>query len=123
MSSYLFQAVQNACLNYLKHQSVHQDYISKAILELKVEELTMTSPEIYLINREQLDQVYQAVDNLPEKCREIFILSYMEGKKNVEIAKILQLSIRTVENQLYRALKILRENLSAFIFVLLFGSL
>jgi RNA polymerase sigma-70 factor (ECF subfamily) len=52
---------------------------------------------------------------LPEKCRNIFILSRIEGKTNAEIADILSLSIRTVENQIYRALKILKKYLKNYI--------
>ena len=52
---------------------------------------------------------------LPEKCRNIFILSRIEGKTNAEIAGILSLSIRTVENQIYRALKILKKHLKNYI--------
>lgn len=110
VSSYLFQAVRNACLNHLKHQTVHQEYIPQAIRELQIEELTMTCPEINLIDREELDKVYAAIGQLPDKCREVFQLSYIEGKKNAEIADTLQISIRTVENHLYRGLQILRKN-------------
>ena len=53
--------------------------------------------------------------DLPEKCRAIFILSRMEGYTNPEIAKILDLSIRTVENQIYRALKILKAKLENYL--------
>lgn len=111
IASYLFQSVQNACLNHLKRQTIHQEYIPKAIRELKIEELTTTSPEVNLINKEHLNTIYQAIDQLPEKCREVFLLSYMEGKKNAEIADLLQISIRTVENHLYKGLQILRKTL------------
>ena len=50
-----------------------------------------------------------ANQELPEKCQEIFFLSRIENKKNSEIAQILGLSKRTVENQLYRALKIIKK--------------
>lgn len=110
VSAYLFQAVRNACLNHLKHETIHQEYIPQAIKELKIEELTTTSPEMNLIDQEELDKIYDAIAQLPEKCREVFHLSYVEGKKNAEIADSLQISIRTVENHLYRGLQILRKN-------------
>ena len=53
--------------------------------------------------------------NLPEKCREIFILSRVNGLPNQDIAELLNISRRTVENQLYRALKILRSKLSNYL--------
>ena len=54
-------------------------------------------------------------DKLPDKCRSIFILSRVEGYSNPEIAAILNLSIRTVENQIYRALKVLKKNLENYL--------
>ncbi len=53
-------------------------------------------------------------DKLPDKCRNIFILSRIEGKSNPEIAELLDLSVRTVENQIYRALKVLKKNLKNY---------
>ena len=67
-----------------------------------------------MINQgEALEKHIQHIVNnrLPEKCRNIFFLSRIEGRSNPEIAHILDLSIRTVENQIYRAIKILRKNL------------
>tara|TARA_B100000214_G_scaffold286811_1_gene216444 strand:+ start:7906 stop:8451 length:546 start_codon:yes stop_codon:yes gene_type:complete len=62
------------------------------------------------------DEIQKIVnEKLPAKCRNIFILSRLEGKSNPEIAKILDLSIRTVENQIYRALKILKKNLESYL--------
>jgi RNA polymerase sigma-70 factor (ECF subfamily) len=48
---------------------------------------------------------------LPEKCRRIFLLSRFEGMSNREIAELLGLSVRTVEHQINRALKVLRKQL------------
>ena len=54
-------------------------------------------------------------ERLPDKCRTIFILSRIEGKSNPDIAKLLDLSVRTVENQIYRALKVLKKNLKNYL--------
>lgn len=66
---------------------------------------------------EMLEEEIQRVVNekLPDRCRSIFILSRMEGRTNPEIAEILGLSIRTVENQIYRALKILKKSLANYL--------
>ena len=62
------------------------------------------------------DEIQKIVnDKLPDKCRSIFILSRIEGHSNPEIAEILGLSIRTVENQIYRALKVLKKNLKNYL--------
>ena len=54
-------------------------------------------------------------EKLPDKCRAIFVLSRIENRSNPEIAEILDLSTRTVENQIYRALKILKKNLKNYL--------
>ncbi len=109
IGSYLFRAVQNSCLDYLKRQTIRNDYLSRAITELKIEELTTTdNPVNRLIDQEQIDAVYKAINQLPEKCREVFVLAYIEEKKNAEIAEQLDISVRTVEAQIYKALKMLR---------------
>lgn len=51
--------------------------------------------------------VYDQIERLPEKCRIVFKMAYFEDKKNAEIAEILELSIRTVEHQLYLGLRTL----------------
>ena len=61
-------------------------------------------------------QIQMIVNNkLPEKCREVFILSRIEGLSNGEISVSLDISIRTVENQVYRAIKILKKNLKNYL--------
>ena len=108
--SYLFRAVRNACLDLLKHQVVHDDYMSRAIRDLKIEELTTGENALdSLIYREQIDAVYKEIDRLPDKCREVFTLAYLEEKKHIDIAEQLNISVRTVEAHIFKALKILRN--------------
>ena len=59
------------------------------------------------------------MEKLPDKCREIFSMSYLEERKTVEIADLLNISPRTVEAQLYKALKLLRAVLMAVFFFLI----
>ncbi len=71
-----------------------------------------------MINQGQVfqEEIQRLVnEKLPDKCRNIFILSRIEGKSNPEIAELLDLSIRTVENQIYRTLKILKKNLTNYL--------
>ncbi len=74
------------------------DYLEQSELELKVKE---------------------SIDGLPDSCRQVFILSRFEEKKYKEIAEELGISIKTVEGQMSRALKILREKLGAYLLGLL----
>ncbi len=64
-----------------------------------------------------LEKIIQKLvnDKIPQKCREVFILSRVEGLSNRAIAKQLKLSLRTVENQIYRALKILKKELEKYL--------
>jgi RNA polymerase sigma-70 factor (ECF subfamily) len=113
IGSYLLRSVRNACLDYLKHQLVQDDYVSIATLELKKEELSYSDDILNeLIDKEQIESLYKAVKQLPDKCKEIFELTYIEEKENAEVARLLNISVRTVESQIYKALKKLRSALT-----------
>ena len=71
-------------------------------------------PDLYIASELQ-EKIKNAIDLLPEKCREIFIMSRMRGLKNEEIATELNLSKRTVETQISNALKVLRVELKDYV--------
>lgn len=105
IKTYLYRSVQHACLDYLKHQ----DYINAVTTKLKIEEIYYNDdPQSLFAEDERLELIYKEIDKLPDKCREIFTMSYLEERKTSEIAVLLNISTRTVEVQLYKALKILR---------------
>ena len=107
--TYLYRSVQHACLDYLKHQEVKGDYINTVTTQLKIEEIYYNDdPQSLFAEDERLELIYKEMDKLPEKCREVFTMSYLEERKTSEIAVLLNISTRTVEAQLYKALKILR---------------
>jgi RNA polymerase sigma-70 factor (ECF subfamily) len=109
IQTYLYNAVRHACLDYLKHQEVKADYESEIQLKLKTEELYYTDDPDFLSQEDnRLASIYREIDKLPEKCREVFIMAYLEERKSEEIAVLLNLSKRTVEAHLYKALKIIR---------------
>ena len=64
-------------------------------------------------------KIWETINLLPEKCREVFILNRFEGKKYAEIADKLGISVKTVEAQMSKALKSLREHLSDYIHLLI----
>ena len=79
-----------------------------------------SSDELFM-RKDILDRLIKKVEELPERSREIFRLSYFEGLKAAEIAEQLGVSVRTVENQLYRSLLYLRKhcsNLFIYFFIL-----
>lgn len=109
VKSYLYGAVRNACLNHLKHQKVRQSY---------AEEQKWTSYQDttnFLELDELQSRIADALDKLPARCREIFELNRFDGKRYKEIAEYLQLSLKTVENQMGKALSILREELKDYL--------
>jgi RNA polymerase sigma-70 factor (ECF subfamily) len=64
-------------------------------------------------------RIWQIINGLPEKCKEIFILNRFEGKKYQEIADQLDISVKTVETQMSKALKTLREHLADYLHILI----
>ena len=118
LTTYLYRSVQHACLDCLKREEVKSNYVEEAINHLKIEEIYYNDdPESLFNEDERLQTIYQEVEKLPERCRDIFTMSYMEERKTPEIAKLLNISPRTVEAQLYKALKILRDVLSSVTFL------
>lgn len=98
--AFLYQSVKNACINYArsKHQQTHfTNDFSTLMLENDVLER--------MIATEQLEQVYQAIEELPDRCQVIFKLSRLKQLRHSEIAKKLNISVKTVENQIGHALK------------------
>ena len=120
LKAYLFNAVKNACFNYLKHEKVvqkHQEYQMESLAEMELK--YYMDGEKSLIEKENLKNIYQAIDSLSEIHREIIQLSRFEGLKNKEIAERLNIPLRTVETRLFRALSSLREKLSEKLFHIL----
>lgn len=128
IKSFLYCSTYTKCLNLLKHHKVSASHIA-LIGEINEQRLLLmdevrNTPEHQLECEYLHNQIEQAISELPEKCREVFRLSYLQDLKNEEIAHILGLSTRTVEAHVYRALKYLRQRLShvAFFFILFFDS-
>ncbi|WP_365981512.1 RNA polymerase sigma-70 factor [Spirosoma sp.] len=116
LKSYLYRSVHNRCLNRLKHASVrdeHRDYIQH------IGEETAESPAQRVIGEELAHQIQRAIQKLPEQCRLVFTLSRYEELRYGEIAEQLGISIKTVENQIGKALRILRAELSEYLPVVL----
>lgn len=115
----LYIAVKNGCIDHLRKLRIEQEYIDNRALQLKLEELDFfeSSDELFM-RKDLLNLLFKKIDELPERSREIFHMSYLEGLKAAEIAEQLDLSVRTVENQLYRALIFLRkQNSQLFLFL------
>ena len=113
--SYLFASVKNKCFDLLR----------KKKRALKVEEFTAdydiaVEPfETYVLS--ELEALFKkSLNKLPERCRAVFELSRFQGLKNREIAEMLHLSEKTVENQMTKAIRILKEELKDYLPLLTF---
>lgn len=115
IKAYLYRSVNNRCLNHLKHLTVRKKH---AEYSLRMAEET-ESPTDHLEYRELEADVSDALNSLPEQCRKVFLMSRMENLKYKEIAEKLDISQKTVEVHMGKALRILREKLKAFVPVLL----
>jgi RNA polymerase sigma-70 factor (ECF subfamily) len=120
VQAYLFSAVRNSCLNYLKHQKIVRKFEQDAALEIReMEVVHYHSGERSLIERENLKLISDAIDNLTEIYREVIFMSRFEGLKNYEIAEKLNIPVRTVETRIFRALSALKEKMSQKSFFIL----
>lgn len=109
----LYVAVRNACIDHLRRSNMEQEILDRRAVQLKLDELDYFESSDELFMREDLMLLLmKKVEELPERNREIFRLSYQKGLKAAEIAKQLDISVRTVENQLYRSLLYLRKHCS-----------
>ncbi|WP_426326247.1 RNA polymerase sigma-70 factor [Pedobacter sp. R-06] len=119
LKSFLYRSVHNESLNYLKHQKVRSNFNVHYADAVKNDTGNLNT-EIMATELEK--NIHSAINELPEKCRNVFQLSRFDQMKYQEIADALNISIKTVENQMGKALKILRLKVVDFlilIFILL----
>lgn len=126
IQSYLYRSVQNNCLNHIKHNKVVANYESHVrIAEARIQYLNEMSDENDILrNIESKDMqasLEKALDKLPPKCKEAFMLCYFEELNYKEIAQIMNISHRTVEVHVQKALKQLKKDfhIIALLFMLI----
>lgn len=110
--AYLYRSVYNRCLNYFRHEKVKQEYQS---YNIALNQNSYESASSRLTYNELSAKINEGIDTLPPACRKVFRLSRMEGLSYKEIAGILEISVKTVENQMGKALKMMRKHLADFI--------
>ncbi len=106
VKSYIFTIANNLFLDFKRHEAVVRNH-KKSYTNHNTSE----SPEFLMIEEEFLIKVEKAIESLPEKQREVFLLSRMEKKKYKEISEKLDISIKTVEKRMHNALLIMREKI------------
>ena len=116
VKSYLYRAVHNGCLNKLKHNKVrqkHDDYY-----KLQADNAFENGAE-ELLGNELEKQITDAINTLPPQCKTVFVLSRFENLTYAEIAEQLEISIKTVDKHMVKALKIMREHLKEYLPILI----
>lgn len=105
LKPYLFKAIFNRCKSYQRKQMTHEKY------EQSLKDSDQNEYRDLLMETELEERVYREINKLPDRCREVFKLSRFEDLSNDEIADKLNISKRTVETQISKALKSLRSSL------------
>jgi RNA polymerase sigma-70 factor, ECF subfamily len=110
VKNYLFSSIRNRCLNHIKHQKIKLNYQSEI---LSNPENTIDT-SCFFLEIDLIEKIDKSIATLPNRRREIFLLSREQGLKYREIADQLGISIKTVETQMGQALKDLREKLKEY---------
>jgi RNA polymerase sigma-70 factor (ECF subfamily) len=114
LEAFLFRLVRNRCIDYIKHLKVVNNRMHEIQISSKYEELYridfIGNEPFVLIEKELKTKIEETIKRLPERCREVFILSRLNGLKNKEIAEKLNINIKNVERHLSRAMQAFREN-------------
>ena len=116
IEAFLFRLVRNRCIDYIKHLKVVNNRLQKIHIASKYEELyriDFVGNEPYVLIEQELKmKIEKTIQDLPDRCREVFMLSRINGLKNKEIAEKLDINIKNVERHLNRALQSFRANFS-----------
>ena len=117
VKSYLYKSVYHESLNLMRRKKVHLRY--QALTVPTMEDQTGDAAEKLKLSEVEM-HLAKALNKLPEKCRAIFHLSRFEELKYQQIADQLNISIKTVETHMVKALKILRKEMAEFLPATLF---
>ncbi|MCU0352303.1 MAG: RNA polymerase sigma-70 factor [Cytophagales bacterium] len=110
VKAYLYRAAMNAALNHLERAKKTVSWDTASVAEPAASDV-----EEQFDFREAETHIQNALDSLPPACKAIFVLSRYEDMSYREIAESLQISVKTVENQMGKALRLLRDYLSIYV--------
>lgn len=112
ISNYIFAMTKHITINFIKHKRIVEDYQESVIEKSLIEELFQTDDTLEPIYYKEAELlVHLALKRLPERRREIFVLSRFKNLSNQEIAEKLNISVRTVEHQIYRTMLELKKTI------------
>jgi RNA polymerase sigma-70 factor (ECF subfamily) len=123
LNAYLYRAVQNKCIDVIRHKTVKKQYqtrVGERFLQMESEYFYSSRNEIEerLLSQELQEQIDAAIEALPPKGKIVFKLFFLETKTAKEIGSILGLSVSTVENHIYTCTKALRQKLAKYALIL-----
>jgi RNA polymerase sigma-70 factor (family 1) len=112
VKGYLLTSVKHDCLDYLKHKRIEERYADHC-----KDEMMDSYEDIFdsLVNKDLQKALNNAINKLPKQCKEIFLMSRFKYMTYKEIAIALSLSVKTVENQMGKALKTVRAELDTYL--------
>ena len=116
IKAFLYKAVKNSCLNFLKHQEYEWNYAE--IIRKKTPVYETESDSVYTLD-ELYRMLYETLNKLPDNYRTVFIESFFKGKTHAEIAEELNLSVKSVNRYKQRTLELLRNELKDYLPLLL----
>ena len=121
--SYLLRAVRNRCINYLNSEWEKREISFSCLMpdEITDDKIMVSDSHLLgtLLERELEEEIYKAIDKLPNECRRVFDKSRFEGKSYEEISQELGISVNTVKYHIKNALASLQTNLSKYLITLL----
>ena len=115
VKSFVYRSVYTHALNVIKHRQVVRKY-SDAVIDMENRRLDSLDPNnsevLQKLRNDELQQrIDLAINELPPKSRQVFVMSYLHGLKNKEIAEVMNVSVRTEDAHIYNALRQLRSKL------------
>jgi len=123
--AYVLTVVKNRCLTWLRDRKLHEDILSKMAqreqwrMQMQIASLESLQPH-QLFTQEMQTTVRNTLNLLPEKTRQVFLMSRYQQKSHKEIATLLGISLKTVEFHISKATKVLKERLKDYTFLLFF---
>ena len=115
--SYMYRSVHNACLNHIKHKKIEQKHSDHVIY---VQENTVEDFVDLAETTELQEKIRIAIEKLPPERKKIFLMIRYDDLKYSEVAEKLGISIKTVENQMGTALKLMRQELKEYLPIIIF---
>jgi len=115
---YLLTSVRNRCYNLTRNNQVAQKYVN---FQQKQYQDEILHYDYENEDDETIVKIHAAIENMPEKCQEVFKLSRFEGLSHKQIAEKLSISVKTIENHITKAMKLLKNELLLILITLFYG--